>query len=115
MTWSIKNSGYKAFGENCKLAFVSGDGLLVSQYHIPNATPSQIVKVSMSFNAFSTPGTYETNFRLCCNGKQFGPQLIVKINVVDPTQSMPNPPIQRMQRIQPPPQLQAQQAPQTQQ
>eukprot|EP01083_Nonionella_stella_P085434 236927_1 len=137
MTWSIKNTGYKSFGDHCKLAFVSGDGLLVSQYQIPNALPHDTVRVTMSFNAFSTPGTYETNFRLCCNGKQFGPQLIVKINVIDPRISnvMPNPSsvrplqprqppmqpvpprhIQRMQPVQPPmqprqPQMQSRQPP----
>eukprot|EP00486_Rosalina_sp_Unknown_P000267 CAMPEP_0201568548 /NCGR_PEP_ID=MMETSP0190_2-20130828/9677_1 /ASSEMBLY_ACC=CAM_ASM_000263 /TAXON_ID=37353 /ORGANISM="Rosalina sp." /LENGTH=635 /DNA_ID=CAMNT_0047989785 /DNA_START=151 /DNA_END=2058 /DNA_ORIENTATION=+ len=129
MTWNIKNNGNKSFGDNCKLAFVSGDGLLVSQYHIPNAKPNEVVKISMSFNAFSTPGTYETNFRLCANGKQFGPQLIVKINVIDPNKLMPNPSIhpigtqqpqqssqkplqpQQRQQQQPPPQHQPYGAP----
>eukprot|EP01084_Bolivina_argentea_P028122 52292_1 len=83
MIWHIKNTGNISF-DNCKLAFVSGDGLLVSQYNIPNAKHGETVKVSMDFNAFSTCGIYETIFRLCCNGTQFGPQLIVKINVIHP-------------------------------
>merc|ERR1719361_3066884 len=104
MKWHIRNCGNRPFGDRCKLAFVSGDGLLVSHYNIPNAKPSELVEVSMSFNAFSTPGTYETNFRLCSNGKQFGPHLIVKIAVMDPSKMMmPRPPQQR----QPPPQYQA--------
>merc|ERR1719229_2065099 len=87
----VKNTGFKPFGNRCKLSFVEGDGLLVSQYHIPNAAPGETVKVSMSFNAFSTPGTYETNFRLSNEGQHFGPVLIVKINVKDPADLMPTP------------------------
>merc|ERR1712228_764896 len=97
MKWHIRNCGNAQFGDRCKLAFVSGDGLLVSHYNIPNAKPSELVQVSMSFNAFSTPGTYETNFRLCSNGKQFGPHLIVKINVMDPNKMMMRPPPQQQQ------------------
>merc|ERR1719361_3378988 len=87
----VKNTGFKPFGNRCKLSFMTGDGLLVSQYHIPNANPGETVKVSMSFNAFSTPGTYETNFRLSNEGQHFGPVLIVKINVKDPADLMPTP------------------------
>lgn len=102
LSWRIKNTGFKPFGNRCKLSFVAGDGLLVSQYHIPNANPGETVKVSMSFNAFSTPGTYETNFRLSSDGQQFGPQLIVKINVLDPANLMPKPSVHPIQNQAPP-------------
>ncbi len=63
ISWDIKNIGQKSFGDKCKLLFVSGDGLLVSQYNIPNAKPSETVKVTLNFTAFSTADTYETCFR----------------------------------------------------
>lgn len=81
--WYIKNIGHGAFGDDCKLKYVSGDGLLVSEYDIPNAKQNETVKISLSFNAFSTPGKYETKFRLSDDGMFFGPALILKVNVID--------------------------------
>ncbi|ETO20023.1 hypothetical protein RFI_17197 [Reticulomyxa filosa] len=83
MTWTVRNCGLSTFGEQCKLAFVEGDGLLVTGYHIPDCKPGDTTCVSMRFDTFSTPGSYETFFRLMCGSVQFGPLLRVKITVVD--------------------------------
>ena len=89
--WEVKNTGYKSFGNDCKLMHVSGDGLLVTKYDIPNAKPNESVKILLHFHAFSSHGMYQTNFRLCIDGKQFGPMLTIKINVVDPLFSQGDP------------------------
>ena len=84
MTWHVKNIGLKPFGDNIKLVFMSGDALLISTYNkIPNAKINEIIQIKISFNAYSTPGVYETNFKLTHDGKHFGPNLQAKINVID--------------------------------
>ncbi|ETO11913.1 hypothetical protein RFI_25462 [Reticulomyxa filosa] len=82
MSWNVKNTGRYPFDSQCKLAFVDGDGLLVNGYSIPNCQPGAYVWINVSFNAFRTPGAYETFFRLTHDNIQFGPRLHVKMNVV---------------------------------
>ena len=83
MSWHIKNTGNVCFGVNCRLEFVSGDAVLVSSYHIPNALPNDTSKVRLHFQAFDQTGSYSANFRLSTDGAQFGPHLNVKMKVVD--------------------------------
>merc|ERR1712228_149724 len=83
MIWNIENRGSHQWNE-CDLLFVSGDALSVSVYSVPNLKPNECAALSIIFNAFNVPGMYQSVFRLRTDdGIEFGPHLIISINVTD--------------------------------
>lgn len=86
--WMLKNTGKLEWSHETfpvKLTCVSGNIFVLNDNHVDvkNTVSSEIATVSVNLMTPSKPGSYFSEWRLSCNGYQFGPKIWCSIEVVD--------------------------------
>ena len=81
-TYSVTNSGTKAWGANHLLAFRKFDYTIVQMGALSTTAPAGSKAVAYSFTAPSTPGIYQYRIQPLENGVEwFGSEIILTLNV----------------------------------
>ncbi|MBI5933810.1 MAG: peptidoglycan DD-metalloendopeptidase family protein [Chloroflexi bacterium] len=84
-TWRVKNTGTSTWGSGYQLVYLRGERMgMPLSINVPSASPGQQVNLSIGLVTPSSPGEYFSYWRLRnLDGTYFGPELWVKVKVMD--------------------------------